>query len=237
MRNPLAGMIYAGILVFWVLWSILEAGLDFVALLPRLAAWLVVGLWFLTPWYGVAMGKTKETPKATNGRWVGFASLAGALLLVAGALQGYSVVEGTKNAVAAGTAVTDWRNYGGVSEGQRFAQIDQINVENVGQLKQAWRGPHGRRLRLQADPADGQWHALHLHRRVDTLMALDADTGARSGNTTPRPTCRAGWRTARRLPGRAAALAIMRRRRLMSGSAPSAFLPARRTRACWRLMR
>jgi membrane-bound PQQ-dependent dehydrogenase (glucose/quinate/shikimate family) len=178
MRNPLAALIYTGIVVFWVLWSILEAGLDLVALLPRLAAWLVVGLWFLSPWYSAAMGKTRETPKVTNGRWVGFASLAGALLLVVGALQGYSVVEGTKNEVAAGTAVTDWRNYGGVPEGQRFAQIDQINVENVGQLKQAWVARTGVGYDFKQTPqmANGM---LYICTAGSTLMALDADTGAK----------------------------------------------------------
>jgi membrane-bound PQQ-dependent dehydrogenase (glucose/quinate/shikimate family) len=177
MRNPLAGLIYAGIVAFWVLWSIIEAGLDFVALLPRLAAWLVVGLWFLTPWYSAAMGKTKETPKATNGRWVGFATIAGALLLVVGALQGYSVVEGTKNEAAAGTPVTDWRNYGGVPEGQRFAQLTQINVDNVAQLKQAWVARTGVAYDFKQTPqmANGM---LYICTAGSKLMALDADTGA-----------------------------------------------------------
>ncbi len=177
-RNPLAALIYTGIVVFWVLWSILEAGLDFVALLPRLAAWLVVGLWFLSPWYRTAMGKTQETPKATNGRWVGFASLAGVLLLAAGALQGYSVVDGTKNEVATAAPVTDWRNYGGVPEGQRFAQLDQINVENVGQLKQAWVARTGVGYDFKQTPqmANGM---LYICTAGSTLMALDADTGAK----------------------------------------------------------
>ena len=135
MRKPLGALIYAGIVAFWVLWSILEAGLDLVALLPRLAAWLVVGLWFLSPWHRAAMGKTAETRIDAGGRWVGFAAAAGALLLVVGALQGYPVVEGTKNEVAAGPAVTDWRNYGGVPEGQRFAQLTQY-------LKNQWQRSH-----------------------------------------------------------------------------------------------
>ncbi len=175
MRKSLGALIYAGTVAFWVVWSILEAGLDFVALLPRLAAFVVVGLWFLSPWYSAAMGKTKETPKATGGRWVGFASLAGALLLVVGALQGYSVVEGTKNDVA-GNGITDWRNYGGVPEGQRFAQIDQINVENVGQLKQAWVARTGVAYDFKQTPqmANG---LVYICTAGNTLMALDADTG------------------------------------------------------------
>lgn len=175
-RNPLSAIIYAGIVAFWVLWSILEAGLDLVALLPRLAAWLVVGCWFLSPWYRVAMGKSTETPIDAGGRWVGFASLAGVALLVVGGLQGYSVVEGTKNAASTAPAVTDWRFYGGVAEGQRFVQLDQINLENVGQLKEVWRARTGVPNEFKQTPqmANG---LLYICAAGNILMALDADSG------------------------------------------------------------
>ncbi|RYG36803.1 MAG: hypothetical protein EON93_04585, partial [Burkholderiales bacterium] len=139
MRNPIGAMVYAGIVALTVVWTFMEAGLDFLAELPRLAAWLVVGLWFLTPWHRAAMGKTPETPVNAGGLYNAIAVGAGALMLVVGAVQGYPVAEGTKNEVAAGPAVTDWQHYGGVPEGQRFAQITQINPENVGQLKEVWR--------------------------------------------------------------------------------------------------
>jgi len=176
MRKPLGALIYAGIVVFWVLMSFVEAGVDFLALLPRLAAWLVVGLWFLSPWHRAAMGKTSETPINAGGLWVGLATAAGALLLVVGAVQRYPVVEGTKNEVAAGPAITDWRNYGGVPEGQRFAQIDQINVENVGKLKEAWRARTGVAYDFKQTPqmANG---LLYICTAGNTLIAYDSDTG------------------------------------------------------------
>ena len=176
MRKPLGALIYAGIVVLWVVLSILEAGVDFLALLPRLAAWLVVGLWLLTPWHRAAMGKTPETPINAGGLWVGLATAAGAVLLVVGAVQRYPVVEGTKNEVAAGPAVTDWRNYGGVPEGQRFAQIDQINVENVGKLKEAWRARTGVAYDFKQTPqmANG---LLYICTAGNTLIAYDSDTG------------------------------------------------------------
>jgi membrane-bound PQQ-dependent dehydrogenase (glucose/quinate/shikimate family) len=176
MRKPLGALIYAGIVVLWVVLSILEAGVDFLALLPRLAAWLVVGLWFLTPWHRAAMGKTPETPINAGGLWVGLATAAGAVLLVVGAVQGYPVVEGTKNEVAAGPAVTDWRNYGGVPEGQRFAQITQINAENVGGLKEAWRQRTGVGYDFKQTPqmANG---LVYICTAGNTLLAYDSDTG------------------------------------------------------------
>lgn len=176
MRNKLGAWVYAGILALTVVWSILEAGLDFVALLPRLAAWLVVGLWFLSPWHRAAMGKTAENRIDAGGRWVGIAGLAGVLLLALASVQGYSVIDGTKNEVASAPPVTDWRNYGGVPEGQRFAQLDQINVENVGQLKEAWRTRTGVAYDFKQTPqmANG---LLYICTAGNTLMALDADTG------------------------------------------------------------
>ncbi len=176
MRKPLGALIYAGIVVLWVVLSILEAGVDFLALLPRLAAWLVVGLWFLTPWHRAAMGKTPETPINAGGLWVGLATAAGAVLLIVGAVQGYPVVEGTKNEVAAGPAVTDWRHYGGVPEGQRFAQITQINVENVGGLKEAWRQRTGVGYDFKQTPqmANG---LVYICTAGNTLLAYDSDTG------------------------------------------------------------
>ena len=93
--------------------------------------------------------------------------------------QTYPVVEGTKNAAATGPAVTDWRNYGGVPGGQRFAQIDQINVENVGQLKEAWEFRTGVAYDFKQTPqmANG---LVYICTAGNTLMAVDADTGEKT---------------------------------------------------------
>jgi len=175
--KPLGALIYAGILAFWIVMSILEAGLDFIALLPRLAAWAVVGLWFLSPWHRAAMGKTAENRINAGGLFVGIATAAAALLLVGGAFQTYPVVEGTKNAAASGTPVTDWRNYGGVPGGQRFAQIDQINVSNVSKLEKAWEFRTGVGYDFKQTPqmANGM---VYLCTAGNTLIAVDSDTGA-----------------------------------------------------------
>ncbi len=186
MRNPLAAIVFAAAAGFTVPWAIFEAGLDFVPLLIRLNGWLVFGLWFLTPWYRAAMTQQPAAdgePKGSwrrlssvNGQWVGYATAAGALLLVVGGLQGYSVVEGTKNEASTAPAVTDWRFYGGVSEGQRFAQLDQINLENVGQLKEVWRARTGVAYDFKQTPqmANG---LLYICTAGNTLLALDVDTG------------------------------------------------------------
>ena len=82
----------------------------------------------------------------------------------------------TKNEVAAGPAVTDWRHYGGVPGGQRFAQIDQINVANVAKLEKAWEFRTGVAYDFKQTPqmANG---LVYICTAGNTLIAVDSDTG------------------------------------------------------------
>jgi len=175
LRNPWGPRLFAAMLAVTVVWSIFEAGIDFLALLPRLAAWIVVGLWFLMPWHKAAMRTSPDATPQSGGRWVGFAALAAALLLVLAGVQGYSVVPGTDNKVA-GPGIADWRNYGGVPGGQRFAQLDQINLDNVKDLKQAW----VYRTRVPYDYKNTPLMVndlVYTCTAANTLIAVDADTG------------------------------------------------------------
>ena len=126
-RSAWGPRLYAIILAITVVWALFEVGFDLLQLLPRLAAFVVVGLWFLMPWSRAALRKGEGDAPST-GRWVAGALAAGALALVVASFQGYRVQEGTKNAVAANVQpITDWRNYGGTTLGTRFGQIEQIN--------------------------------------------------------------------------------------------------------------
>ena len=176
LRNPLSATVFAVITVGTIVWAFMETGLDFLALLPRLDGWIVLGLWFIAPWHRNAMKTGEKQPFYAGGRWPGFASLAAGLLLAVAAFQAYPVVEGTRNAVAAGPAVTDWRHYGGVSGGQRFAQIDQINVGNVAKLEKAWEFRTGVAYDFKQTPqmANG---LVYICTAGNTLIAVDSDTG------------------------------------------------------------
>ena len=176
LRNPLSATVFAAITIGTIVWAFFETGLDFLALLPRLDGWIVLGLWFIAPWYGQAMKQGETRPFYAGGRWPGFASLAAALVLVLAAFQAYPVTEGTKNTVASGPAVTDWQHYGGVPGGQRFAQIDQINVGNVGKLEKAWEFRTGVAYDFKQTPqmANG---LVYICTAGTTLIAVDSDTG------------------------------------------------------------
>lgn len=80
-------------------------------------------------------------------------------------------------------ADTDWRHYGGDSGGTRFSPLTQINVQNVGSLRQIWSYDTGenkdtaqRGIDIQCQPivAEGVLYATTPRMK---LFALDAASG------------------------------------------------------------
>lgn len=177
-RNLRAPVVFGVIIAATIVWSIFEAGLDLFALLPRLAAWMVAGLWFLTPWYRATV---KAKPPVGNLQsasrwWIGGPSLAAVALLLVASLQGYTQ-NGTGTVRAgSGDATTDWRHYGNSPGGTRFAAIDEINTETVGQLQEVWRARTGLEEDFKATPlAIGD--KLYLCGAANVLIALYAESG------------------------------------------------------------
>ena len=124
-RSGRARLLYGLLLIATVIWSVFEAGLDLFALLPRLAAWLVVGLWFLAPWY---RARLRCSRLAHGGWWIAGPSAAAAALLTIAGLQGYEHNgTGTQTRAPLPQLAYDWRHYGNTADGTRFAAVDQIN--------------------------------------------------------------------------------------------------------------
>ena len=158
-----------------MVWAVFEAGLDFWALMARLAAFLVVGLWFVAPWTK-ALYEAKAESKVSYRRWNLIASALGAVLLVVAAFQAGPVESGSNFGQVKGNGVTDWRAYGGTTLSTRFAEIDQINTGNVGRLKEIWRY----RTKVPFDFKDTPQEVdglVYVCTAGNTVIALDADTG------------------------------------------------------------
>jgi len=173
-KQPLALLLYALLLGATVVWSMYEAGLTFLSLLPRLAFWMVLGLWFYLPVYRSSLG-TEGAPGHT--RWLSFAQLAGVALLVVAAMQGHTVISrSAPPAVTSGPAITDWRHYGNTEGGTRFAEIDQINRDNAHQLKEVWRYRTGIEDDFKMTPLQ-VGEMLYLCGAGNVLIALNAGTG------------------------------------------------------------
>ena len=176
-RNPKAMLVYAAILIVTLVWSIYEAELDFFALLPRLSAWVVLGLYFLTPWYRQSLRRQSEKERQTPNRWlIGGPALASTALILLASVQGY-----TENGIgtvrqADGDLSADWRHYGNTPGGTRFAAIEQINTETVSELEEVWRYRTGLEEDFKATPlaVDGR---LYICGAANVIMAVDARTG------------------------------------------------------------
>lgn len=176
-RHVLAPKIYAGILAVTLVWAIYESGLDLMALLPRLAAWVGVGLWFLTPWYRSTLTKRYDTDIPTVTKWIAGPVLASVALLIVASFQGYTRNgTGTERVIAETTSATDWRQYGNTDGGTRFAEIDQINTETVGGLKEVWRYRTGVEGDFKMTPLQVGGH-LYLCTPGNNVIALNDATG------------------------------------------------------------
>ncbi|MAT92056.1 MAG: pyrroloquinoline quinone-dependent dehydrogenase [Halioglobus sp.] len=166
-----APRLYAALLGVTVVWSVYEAELDFLALLPRLAFWMVLGCWFFTPLYRNSLNR------GTSIRWLLIPQLAAVGVLLVAALQGYSVqTTGTDRATVDRAPVTDWRHYGNTEGGTRFAELDQINLDNVHQLREVWRYRTGVEHDFKMTPLQ-VGEMLYLCGANNVLIALDAGSG------------------------------------------------------------
>ncbi|MEZ5937099.1 MAG: PQQ-binding-like beta-propeller repeat protein [Hyphomonadaceae bacterium] len=184
--NPWGPKVYAVMLAITVPWALWESGLDLLALLPRLAAFMVAGLWFLTPWHAAAMRRDSDERGRSGATWVGGAMALGLVALLVASFQGYSVQEGTRNEVAASaTPVTDWQNYGNSPGGQRFAQVDQINTGTVKELKEVWRFRTGVPYDFKNTPLQ-VGDLLYVCTAGSQVIALDATSGEEQWRFNPQ---------------------------------------------------
>ncbi|MEM7638033.1 MAG: PQQ-binding-like beta-propeller repeat protein [Pseudomonadota bacterium] len=177
-RDVLASRLYLGIVGITLVWAVFESGLDFMALLPRLAAWLVVGFWFLSPWYLAALNKRYGDVQPRYRTWLSGVLAASAATLLLGALQPYTKNgTGTVRAISDTAPVTDWRQYGNSDSGSRFAEIDQINADTVSGLTEAWRFRTGVEDDFKMTPLQVGGR-LFICTARNIIIALNDDTGA-----------------------------------------------------------
>lgn len=174
--NSKAYKLFGGLLGVTLIWAVYESDMYWLALLPRVATWVVLGLWFITPWY-LATLKPIESDASVNKRWIAIPGVLSAVAVLLSFFQGYEQNgTGTDRQVSASSEITDWRNYGNTDGGTRFAEIEQINTETVGQLKEVWRYRTGVEQDFKMTPLQVDNH-LFLCGAANVLMAIDSDTG------------------------------------------------------------
>ena len=204
---------FAVILLLAAGWAVWSVGLDYWALVPRLALLEVIGIWLLMPWVVKAFGAD-----AVDARRPGRAGLAVAVLIVgvtaivASAGDPYDIAANETVSPAPPTrpapspAGTEWSAYGGTLMGQRHSTLPDITPANVGTLALRWTF-HTGDLKRPGDPGETTFEltplkigdSLYLCTPHNHVIALDATTGRsrwefdpkiRIDNTSEHLTCR-----------------------------------------------
>ena len=175
--NLHAVRVFGSWLTITLIWSLYDADGAFLSLLPRLAMWLVLGLWFFLP-LAVRGDTSRSEQKTVVRRWIGLPSAAAVICLAISVVPGHEHYgEGTvRTQVSQNNTVSDWRHYGNHVGGTRFAELDQINTDTVTGLKEVWRYRTGVNRDFKGTPLQVDDKLLFCAAR-NIVIALDADSG------------------------------------------------------------
>lgn len=186
-RRRLSGAwCYLGTYAATVLWALSEVGLDYWSLISRLlamtfgAAVVAASMPLLQP---AGSSAARKAPFAAAG-----------VLLVAGLAAFVSMFQihpevqaqtaaATRKPVDAALEQKNWDSYGNSHNNDRFAALDQINVDNVQKLAVAWTYRTGDTPQSTGAGAEDQLTPLQVGDKVflctpsNNVIAIDADTG------------------------------------------------------------
>ncbi len=208
-RQAPALWVALGLFVFSLIWALWEVGTDFWQLVPRIVVFLVIaiGAAIIAPILLRKDGKPALAGKYAAGVAV---VLAIGLIAVFGNMfrpHPTVVASGAKASVimpdAGKESGNDWPAYGRSTEGNRFAQFDQINTTNVKDLQVAWTYRTGD---LAVNGAEYQVtplkidDTLYLCTPNNKIIALDATAGSEKWTFDPQAKVSestAGWRRCR----------------------------------------
>ena len=135
---------YALFLLATTAWAVAEVRFDWWQLVPRLALWLVIGLWLLTPYITRHLSRPLQTGQAPSVAplWLGCGVIA--LVGVIACFTDYDNQYGqlpigeTAPSPANASVSGDWTAYGSTAYGTRYSPLTQITPDNVNKLKVAW---------------------------------------------------------------------------------------------------
>ncbi|MGE0113277.1 MAG: membrane-bound PQQ-dependent dehydrogenase, glucose/quinate/shikimate family [Steroidobacteraceae bacterium] len=190
--NRWGSWVYGFMLAYTLAWSIWEVGFNGWALVPRLAALTVLGLWFLTPFVqrGLIAG---PPPFSGKGRALKAGAAVwtwGAITLAAATAIGIALThvgpviaqDAPVTETASTAAAGEWRHYGNDTAGTRYSELTQIKPDNVEHLKLAWSfrtgdiAQPGQGYSFEATPLKID-HLLYLCTPSGQVFALEAATG------------------------------------------------------------
>lgn len=201
-RSAHALTVYAAVLFGTLIWALWEVGFDWWQLGPRGGLPVLLGLWLLMPFVRSRLDRSPVSPTLAGPPAL---ALVVACVLSAG-VAGWSMfvdphdISGRlpekQNQTAAdqrGVPDGEWWQYGRTPLGQRYSPLTQITVDNVDDLKEAWRYQTGD-VKRPEDVGETTYQVTPL-KVGDTLylctphnwaIALDAATGQEKWKFAPQ---------------------------------------------------
>ncbi|KPH58194.1 glucose/quinate/shikimate family membrane-bound PQQ-dependent dehydrogenase [Novosphingobium sp. ST904] len=192
-RRPAGALVFGATFLCTIVWALWEVGLSFWPLISRLLA-MGVGATVIALSYpllrGAVAGKRAWGPSLAIGGVLALCSASGfAAMFVAHPTVAFSGDMGGLVPVDAAHEQKNWEAYGNTSGGSRFVALDQINRDNVKDLKVAWTYRTGDVAVSDGNGAEDQNTPLQVGDTVfvctphNNVIALDADTGREKWKT------------------------------------------------------
>lgn len=186
LRKPIGAWLFALFLLGTAIWAVVDVGLVYWPLFSRLFMFCAIGCVVALVYPSLV-----RTNGGTTGRTAfGVAGVLAVVLVIAvgNMFVAHPSVAPTGNGpgltpVDPAKAQKDWAHYGNTEGGSRFAALDQINRDNVDELKVAWTYHTGDVALSDGNGAEDQLTPLQVGNKVfictphNNLIALDADTG------------------------------------------------------------
>jgi quinate dehydrogenase (quinone) len=188
MRRPSGALLFGVVTIGTALWAVWDAGLDYWPLISRLLAFGVGAtvLALTYPLLRIARGRTPTyIPSFAIALVLAAASIAGfAGMFVAHPTVAFNGTAAALTPVDPAGEQKNWESYGNTPGGSRFAALDQINRDNIKDLKVAWTYHTGDTpISPGGGGAEDQETPLQVGDRVflctphNNVIAIDADTG------------------------------------------------------------
>jgi quinate dehydrogenase (quinone) len=187
-RRTLGAMLFALVVVLTAIWAVWDAGLSFWPLVSRLLA-IGVGSVFVALSFPLLRRATGRTPAYAPSFAIAAILAVASAATMAGMFVPHPTIAFSGTAapltpVDPATEQKNWEAYGNTPGGSRFAALDQINRDNVKDLKVAWTYHTGDTpLSPDGNGAEDQETPLQVGNRVflctphNNVIALDAGTG------------------------------------------------------------
>lgn len=201
-RNRKGLAVYGVLLVLTLIWIIAEVGFDKWLWIPRGALLAVFGLWLCFPF--VARGlrsANEEKPALWQGAHKFLSSVVGILIIITIGLCFYDPYTKSGELALDSSAPTDtkvgagddWTAYGGTNLGQRYSNLKDIDVANIGKLKLAWEYHTGDLRNDKTDAKEYTFEAtplkvnnmLYFCTPHNDIVALDPVTGTEKWRYSP----------------------------------------------------